>query len=87
MALGGHFLSSKDYVDAICDGLTIESDSFVVSISSRIGSYTKEEIESLLVAQEARIVKNNKKNNKALDFAPSANIAAKFQGQGNSKKW
>lgn len=83
MALGGHFLSSKEYVDAICDGLTIESDSFVVSISSRIGGYTKEEIESLLMAQEARIVKNNK----ALDFAPSANIASKFQGQGNSKKW
>lgn len=53
MALGGHFLSSKDYVDAICDGLTIESDSFVVSISSRIGSYTKEEIEPLLMAQES----------------------------------
>ena len=46
-------------------------------------SYTIEEIESSLMAQEARF----EKNNKALDFVLSANIATKFQGQGNLKKW
>lgn len=47
---------------------------FIVLINFRMDSYTIEEIESSLMAQEARF----EKNNKALDFALSANIATKF---------
>ena len=52
-------------------------------MNSGAASYKVEEIEFVLMVREAR----TEKNTKALDSTPRANIAAKFQGEGNSKKW
>lgn len=49
----GHVISSSDHVEAIFNGLSEEYDMFVISGNFR--SYTIEEIESLLLAQEVRL--------------------------------
>lgn len=50
----GHILSSKDHIEVILNGLSIEYDTFIVSVTSRTNSYTIGEIEYLLMAQEHR---------------------------------
>ncbi|RVX16346.1 Retrovirus-related Pol polyprotein from transposon RE1 [Vitis vinifera] len=81
----GHILTDKDHIDAILDGLTDEYDAFITSILARSESYTIEEVESMIMAQEARI----EKNAKSLDSTPSANFASfstnnGFGGRGRS---
>lgn len=49
----GYVISSSDHVEAIFNGLSEEYDMFVISGNFR--SYTIEEIESLLLAQEVRL--------------------------------
>ena len=61
LALVGVNLSVKDHIDAITDGLLSEYDTFFLTINSRTEDYSIEEIESLLLAQEARIEKHNKR--------------------------
>lgn len=56
----------------IIDGLSLEYDTFITSVTSRTDPYMVDEIESLLLAQEARI----EKNNQFLDCYPSADFAA-----------
>ena len=51
----------KEHIDAIFEGLSTYYDTFILSIESCIGLYTVDDIESLLLAQEARIEKKNKK--------------------------
>ena len=72
LASVGHILTDKDHIDAILDGLTDEYDAFITSILARSESYTIEEVESMIMAQEARI----EKNAKSLDSTPSANFAS-----------
>ena len=50
LASVGHFLSTKNHVDNICDGLRIEYDLFVVLINARTCNYSVEEIKSLVMA-------------------------------------
>ncbi|KAL6331208.1 hypothetical protein AAG906_009636 [Vitis piasezkii] len=81
----GQILTDKDHIDAILVNLTDEYDAFITSILTRSESYTVEEVESLIMAQEARI----EKNAKSLDSAPSANFASSstnngFGGRGRS---
>ena len=62
----------KSHIDAIFDGLSYECDTFIVLVNSCIDPYSVDEIESLLLAQETQI----EKNNKAPDSTnPSANLA------------
>ena len=61
LALVGVNLSVKDHIDAIIDGLPSEYDTFFLTINSRTEDYSVEEIESLLLAQEARIEKHSKR--------------------------
>ena len=77
LVLVGVNLFVKDHIDAIIDGLPSEYDTFFLTINSRTEDYSVEEIESLLLAQEARIEKHNKR----LDFeTASVHIT---QGSGN----
>ena len=85
LASVGQILTDKDHIDAILVNLTDEYDAFITSILTRSESYTVEEVESLIMAQEARI----EKNAKSLDSAPSANFASSstnngFRGCGRS---
>lgn len=60
LASAGHQLTYTDHIEAIFNGLPEEYDTFVISVSSRAEIYSVEEIESLLLAQEARIEKHSK---------------------------
>lgn len=60
----------EDHVDAIFYGLSSEYDTFVLSTNAHSDDYSVEDIESLLLAQEARIEKNLKN----LDFAGSSSV-------------
>ena len=56
--LVGHDLSPKDPIEAIFEALPSEDGTFITTINSHIDSYTIDEVESLLLSQEARIKKN-----------------------------
>ena len=71
LASVGHIMSVNDHIEAIFNRLTNEYDAFVVFVSSRTDSYFIQEIESLLLAQEARI----EKNRKDLDSSSHVNLA------------
>ena len=77
-------MSEKKHIDVIFEGLSTDYDTFILSIESHIDPYTIDDIESLLLAQEARIEKKNKK----LDSAqPSlANIVVTSQNSQQSKE-
>ena len=60
LAFVGVNLSVKDHIDVITDGLPSEYNTFFLTINSRIEDYSVEEIESLLLAQGARIEKHNR---------------------------
>ena len=74
----------KKHIDVIFEGLSTYYDTFILSIESHIDPYTIDDIESLLLAQEAMIEKNNKE----LDSAqPSlANIVVTSQNSQQSKE-
>lgn len=55
----------------ILEGLPSEYDPFTISINTRVYTYTVEEIEALLMAQESKI----EKQIKSLDSAPIAFMA------------
>lgn len=74
----GCILSEKEHIDAILDGLFEEYDTFITAVNTRTEAYTIEEVESLLMAQEARIEKNHRE----LDSSLSANVA--FSGHSRS---
>lgn len=77
----GHVFSVEDHVDVIFEGLSTDYDAFVTLINSRPDVYIIEEIESLLMAQEARIEKNVKEQ----DSAPNeANLATNLVASSNS---
>jgi len=63
----------EDHVETILDGLSTKFDSFVASIMSRKESYTINEIEALLLAQEERFVKHHQVDH--LTISPSTNVA------------
>ena len=77
-------MSEKKHIDVIFEGLSTDYDTFILSIESHIDPYTIDDIESLLLAQEAMIEKNNKE----LDSAqPSlANIVVTSQNSQQSKE-
>ena len=77
-------MSEKKHIDVIFEGLSTDYDTFILSIELRIDPYTVDDIESLLLAQEAMIEKNNKE----LDSAqPSlANIVVTSQNSQQSKE-
>ena len=52
--------TAKDHIDAITKGLPSEYDTFFLTIIAISDDHTVEEIESLLLAQEARIEKHNR---------------------------
>lgn len=56
----GHIISNSDHVEAMFDGLSRNNDTFIISVNSRLEPYTVEETESLLLAQEAMIVRHSK---------------------------
>ena len=60
LGLVGYSMFEKEHIDAIFEGLSTDYDTFILSIESRIDLYTFDDIESLLLAQEARIEKKNK---------------------------
>ncbi|KAL6322290.1 hypothetical protein AAG906_005259 [Vitis piasezkii] len=90
LALVGVNLSVKDHIDAITDGLPSEYDTFFLIVNSRTEDYSVEEIESLLLAQEVRIEKHNKRlDSETTFFSPNfgrGNFSPKgrdgFQGRG-----
>lgn len=66
LASVGHQLSDTDHIEAIFNGLPEEYDTFVRSVNSRAELHSVEEIESLLLAQEAKIEKHSKDLDSAL---------------------
>ncbi|RVW56384.1 Retrovirus-related Pol polyprotein from transposon RE1 [Vitis vinifera] len=84
LGLVGHSISEKEHIDAIFEGLSTDNDTFILSIESLIDPYTVDDIESLLLAQEARIKKKNKELGSA---QPSlANIVVTGQNSKQSTK-
>ena len=77
-------MSEKKHIDVIFEGLSTDYDTFILSIESHIDPYTIDDVESLLLAQEAMIEKKNKE----LDSAqPSlANIVVTSQNSQQSKE-
>ena len=77
-------MSEKKHIDVIFEGLSTYYDTFILSIESHIDPYTIDDVESLLLAQEAMIEKKNKE----LDSAqPSlANIVVTSQNSQQSKE-
>lgn len=57
LASVGHFMTDANHIETILNGLLEEYDTFIISVNSRPEPYTVEEIESLFLAQEARIQK------------------------------
>lgn len=65
-------MTTKDHIDAISDGLPLEYDVFMHTMSVKTEEISVEEIEALLLAREARIEKNRRFN----DGIPNlANVA------------
>ena len=60
LTLVGHKSSIKDHIDAIFEGLLQDYETFIIYVNYRLDSYTVEEIEALLLAQESRMEKNIK---------------------------
>ena len=60
LTLVGHKSSIKDHIDAIFEGLPQDYETFTIYVNSRLDSYTVEEIEAFLLAQESRMEKNIK---------------------------
>jgi len=58
LAAIGFMVFSKDHINVILDGLPEEYDEFITSITFRLDSYTIEDIETLLLAQEDRFEKH-----------------------------
>jgi len=58
LAATGSTVSSEDHIDAILDGLLEEYNAFITSMTSCIDTYTIEDIEALLLAQEERFEKH-----------------------------
>ena len=63
LVLIGVNLSVKNHIDAITNGLPSEYNTFFLTINSRTEDYSIQEIESFLLAQEARIEKYDKSLN------------------------
>ena len=55
LSLVGEDVSVRAHVDAICNGLPAEYDTFVLATTARSEDFTVETFESLLLAQESRI--------------------------------
>ena len=56
-------ISNKGHIDAIFESLLTNYDTFILSIELHANSYTIDDLESLLLAQKARIKKKNKEYN------------------------
>lgn len=85
LASVGHTTSESDHIEFILNGLLESYDTFIVSVNSRSESYSIEEIESLLLAQEMRIEKYTKEldsNTGSLNAVTHANMIKK-QNRGN----
>ncbi|RVW16830.1 putative mitochondrial protein [Vitis vinifera] len=73
--------SQKDHIDAIFEGLPSEHDTLITVVTTRTNSYTVDEIEYVLLAQERCI----EKATKALDSNLSANLATQSQNNKDKK--
>ena len=71
LLLVGYSVSTSDHIDAIFEGLPSEYDTLITVVTTRTYSYTVEEIEFIILAQERQI----EKATKALDSNLSANLA------------
>lgn len=80
LGLVGQRFGTKEHVEAIFEGLSSEYETFVLTTEARTDSYSVEEVESLLLAQEARIEKNHKN----LDSV-QANLASTSQHYAKKK--
>lgn len=82
----GEIVSEKDYVSAILNGLSPKYEHFIVSVNTRADDYSVDEIEYLLLAQEACIEKNSKAvdlevhNISNLAIAPGSANSRRFNG-------
>lgn len=77
----GASVSESDHIESILEGLPEEYNSFIVSVTSRSDSYSVNQIESLLLAQEERLDKYKKESTPAL----SANLAQSSAASKNAK--
>jgi len=55
LAAVGSPISIEEHIEIILDGLPEEYNAFITSVTSRTDSYTVEEVEALLLAQEERL--------------------------------
>lgn len=77
----GYSISTSDHIDAIFEGLPSEHDTLITVVTTRTNSYTVDEIEYVLLAQERCI----EKATKALDSNLSANLATQSQNNKDKK--
>lgn len=87
LASVGHVVNPSDHIEAIFNGLSVEYDTFIVSVDSRPEEYSVDEIESLLLAQETRIekhIKNLDSNQVSVNLAMHENSNKKAYKGGTS---
>ena len=72
LAAIGSPMDTEAHIDAIFDGLPEEYDGFVTSVLSRSEQYSVSQIESLLMAQEARL-ERHKRNDSQVHMIISNN--------------
>ena len=77
----GHPIDESDHIELIFDGLGDTYDPWITAITTRSEPYTLDQIESLLLSQEARSEKNHKPASVAMaNFAQS-----KSSGRGETR--
>ena len=59
LVLVGESYTERDHVEAICEGLPDEYETFILATSTHNDKFSVDEIEALLLAQEARIEKKS----------------------------
>lgn len=62
LALISYFITASGHVEVIFNGMLEEYGSFIIFVNSRHETYTVEEINPLLLAQEARIKRRTRRN-------------------------
>lgn len=87
LILIGNEVTQAEHIEAIFDGLSEDYDPFVTSINTGLDPYTVFDFESLLLAHEVRMEKNNKVKISAEKLTINlANTKPKEKGSGNTNK-
>lgn len=90
LTLVGYVTSDTYHMEAILNGLPADYDTFIVSLNSKSQAYTIEDIESLLLAHEARIEKHTRildSSSHSINLATQRNLSRSRNRGGSSNSY